>query len=103
MSRKDSNKSDLSRLFKVAHRQANRINAFADHYPASCYLELISPLPIHQTAATNFRQGPTTPRDLEHDQNSRSMGDPFQWLLLLAKTIPTRSKKGIFTPVFAQI
>jgi hypothetical protein len=31
------------------------------------------------------------------------MSDPFQWFLPLAKTIPTRSKKGTFTPAFAQI
>jgi hypothetical protein len=76
------------------------MDAFADHYPASCYPELISPFPIHRTVARHFGQRPATPRDLEQNQNGCFVGDPFQWR---QKTTPTRSKKGILTPVFAQI
>jgi hypothetical protein len=100
MSRKDSNKSGSSRLFKVAHRQGNRMSAFADHSPASCYPELISPLPIHRTAATPFRQTPTTQRDPEQRQNGYFIGDPFQWLLLLAKTSHHALQKSHFYPDF---
>jgi hypothetical protein len=39
-----------------ASMQGNRMSVFADLYPASCYPELISPFPIHRTAARHFGQ-----------------------------------------------
>jgi hypothetical protein len=44
-----------------------------------------------------FGQSPAPPRDLEQNQNSLAMGDPFQWLLPLA---PHALQKRHFHPGF---